>query len=222
MSEEEPTPGGIRAFFALFALFSIACICSRFDVILMQTPDIVALCALFAHGPLLFVAGILELRSRKEVDGDEMPAWMRLKDPFIKAGFTFSLTFLCVVSIQELGVEFGPVDPTPPAEWPLGKRAGWYGMFTFGFAGITYMALVGSVVPVLRAIAKPLRGGSLAVSVPVMALLGGGLAALIMWLGSLAPVQAGLDWLTALLDDPKIVVAMILVPLFISQALSKK
>lgn len=206
---ELPRDPVARPFFVLFTLFAIGSVASRFDLVLARTPEWLEVGVLFAHGPLLFVAALLESRMVQSTVG---PAWMRIRDPFVRAAFTFSLTYLCVIAIQVLDIELGPVDPTPPAEWPDVQRAGWFAMFTFGFAGITYMALVGAVVPILRFITRPLRWSSLWITIPIVALLGAGLASLLLWIFSWPAVQEGLAVVSEKLEDPPVLVAVLLVP----------
>ncbi len=146
---------------------------------------------------------------------------MRIRDPFVRAAFTFSLTYLCVVSIQVLDIELGPVDPTPPAEWPDAQRAAWFAMFTFGFAGITYMTLVGAVVPVLRFLLRPLRWTSLWITVPIVALLGAGIVSLVMWICSWPAVIDRLSYAGEKLEEPPILVAVLLVPIFLEMLFAR-
>ena len=111
-SAEEPTPPGTRAFFVFFALVGALGVASRFDVVLGRLPPLLAEGLLLVHGPLLFVAGLLERRLRPEED--DGPTWMAIRDRAVRAGFTLSFTTLTIATLQAFDIALGPIDPTPP------------------------------------------------------------------------------------------------------------
>ncbi|HJK99871.1 MAG TPA: hypothetical protein RMH85_23175 [Polyangiaceae bacterium LLY-WYZ-15_(1-7)] len=210
-SAEEPTPPGTRAFFVFFALVGALGVASRFDVVLGRLPPLLAEGLLLVHGPLLFVAGLLERRLRPEED--DGPTWMAIRDRAVRAGFTLSFTTLTIATLQAFDIALGPIDPTPPESFPLAQRALWYAGFSFGMGFANYLAAVGTLVPALRAVARPVLHAPLAAGAGVMALLGAGVAFGLRWAAEQAAVQEGLGSLAGWLERPEVLVGLIVVPL---------
>lgn len=159
-------PSTLAPFFALTALFHAASVASRFDVVAAEIPASVTAAILFAQLPLLLVEGYFEGRldygegsglSKTGGSGAEPPTWMRIKSQPVKVAFTFGFLFLVTVVMQTWNVSLGPIDPTPPKEWPVAQRAGWFAMFTAGMFFPNYLAAASSLIPALRTITAPLR-----------------------------------------------------------------
>jgi hypothetical protein len=82
---------------------------------------------------------------------------MRIQSRPIKLAFTFGFVYITLVALQTWHVSFGPVNPSPPAEWPTAQRAFWFAMLTVGMSFPFYVAATSSLIPVLRALTWPMR-----------------------------------------------------------------
>lgn len=223
MSRDSDAPEGrdgiSRPFFVLMSLFGALSIASRFDEVLAITPGWVVTAILFLHGPLLCVAALLESRMGRKDFG---PTWMQIKDPWAKRAFTLSFTYLSVMVVQVFDLELGPVDPTPPDTFPLPQRAMWFAMFTFGMGFANYLAVVELVVPPLGLLVRPFRRGHLVWTVPIVALLGAGIMLGLDRVLSIPAVDAGIAQLVVLLEDPQVMVAIIVGPLLLGSVLRRR
>lgn len=211
-------------FFPLFALIGIAATVSRFDEVMARVPELFIDLILFVQVPLLCVAGLLEVRARgvKEESGPDLPEWMKMRGRWKKAAFTFSFTALSIAALQVLDVELGPADPSPPPEWDLQKRAQFFAITAFGMGMINYMAAVDMLLPPLRFLAKPFRTGVLWVTVPFMFILGGAIAAGFVYVVAIPVVSDGIDQLTTWMDEPYVIIGLIVGPLVLAQLIPSK
>ncbi|MFK8001051.1 MAG: hypothetical protein AB8H86_15755 [Polyangiales bacterium] len=211
-------------FFPLFALVGIAATVSRFDEVMARVPELFIDLILFVQVPLLCVAGLLEVRARgvKKDSGPDLPEWMKMQGRWKKAAFTFSFTALAIAALQVLDVELGPADPSPPPEWELSKRAQYFAMTAFGMGMVNYMAAVDMLLPPLRFLAKPFRTGVLWATVPFMLLIGAGIAAGFVYVVEIPVVSDGIAQLTTWMEEPYVVIGMIVGPILLAQMMPSK
>jgi len=148
-------PRKLAPFFVLTALVHAASVATRFDALAAQIPADLQSAILFAQLPLLLVEGYFE--GMLEYGPGVGPVWMRIKSRPVKLSFTFAFIYLVTVVFQTWGISLGPLDPTPPKEWPEMQRAAWFAMFTGGMFFPNYLAATSSIIPALRALTSPLR-----------------------------------------------------------------
>jgi hypothetical protein len=176
-------PSTLAPFFALTGLFHALSVASRFDVLAEQIPSSVSAAILFAQLPLLLVEGYFE--GRLDYGDGVGPTWMRIKSKPVKISFTFAFLFLVTVIMQTWNISLGPIDPTPPKEWPMQQRALWFAMFTGGMFFPNYLAAAASLIPALRTITAPLRKIPAIAAVAIASLVGVAAGyALVMALGN--------------------------------------
>jgi len=198
-------PSKLAPFFVVTALFHVASVASRFDVVAAMIPTPVQQGILFAQLPLLLVGGYFE--GMLDYGEGVGPVWMRIKSRPVKVSFTFAFIYLVTVILQTWNVSLGPLDPTPPKQWPEMQRAGWFAMFTAGMFFPNYLAATSSLIPALRTITAPLRRLPGIAAVGIASVLGVGLGyALVVALAS-AKLGAGVgkanDFWESLQSDPK-------------------
>lgn len=150
-------PSRLAPLFVLTALVHAAALVTRFDVLRAQVPELVHAAVLCAALPLLLITGYFESRLDYGPPMTGLPVWMQINSRPVKWSLTLAFTYLAVVAVQTLDWSFGPVDPTPPAEWPTAQRAQWFFTFTLGMAFANYLAATSVLVPALRLLSKPLR-----------------------------------------------------------------
>jgi len=165
-------PRKLAPFFVVAALFHAASVATRFDVLAAQIPASVQAGILFAQLPLLLVGGYFE--GMLDYGPGVGPVWMRIKSRPVKLSFTFAFVYLVTVILQTWNVSLGPLDPTPPKEWPEMQRAGWFAMFTAGMFFPNYLAATSSLIPALRAITAPLRKLPSVAAVAIASVIGVG------------------------------------------------
>lgn len=189
-----------------------------------RVPELFVDAILFVQLPLLCVGGLLEVRFRgaKEDAGPDLPEWMTMKGRWKKAAFTFSFTALAIAALQVLDVELGPADPSPPLEWPLQKRAQYFAITAFGMGMVNYMAAVDLLLPPLRFLAKPFRTGVLWATVPLMLIVGAALAAGFVYVVGIPVVSDGIDTLTTWMEEPYVIIGMIVGPILLAQMMPSK
>ncbi len=163
-------PKKLAPFFVLTALFHIASVASRFDVVAEKIPASAQAGILFAQLPLLLVGGYFE--GMLDYGEGVGPVWMRIKSRPVKWSFTFAFIFLVTVILQTWDISLGPLDPTPPKEWPMAQRAGWFAMFTAGMFFPNYLAATSTLIPALRAITSPLRKMPKVVATAIASVIG--------------------------------------------------
>lgn len=175
MSRRGLEPRALAPFFVLAALFHLVCLASRFDEVAVRLPPGVAAGLLLATFPLLFVEGYFESRIDYGDKLESLPMWMQIDSGPVKAAFTLAFTYLSVVILQSFDIAIGPVDPTPPEEWPMAQRALWFGGFSLGMCFPNYLATASILLPPLRAIGRIGQRLTGPVAVLLLAALGGGL-----------------------------------------------
>lgn len=147
-------PSTLAPFFALTAVFHAACVASRFDEVAKMLPTGIAGGLLIATFPLIFIEGYFESRLDYGKQMDSLPLWMKIDSRPVKMSFTFAFTYLGIVILQTWDVGIGPIDPTPPPEWPLAQRAQFFGTMTLAMFFPNYLAATGFFVPGLRFLGK--------------------------------------------------------------------
>jgi hypothetical protein len=161
--------------FALIALVFAAGVVSCFDVVAAVVPPAVHAGLLVAAFPLILITGYFESRIDHGDAGTNFPLWMRIRSRSLKWALTLGFTYLVIVLVQTLDWELGPIDPSPPLEWPPAARAAWFGGFSFGMFFANYLTTTSFLVPVLRALAWPARLLPTVLAVLLMTALGLGL-----------------------------------------------
>lgn len=202
------SPKALAPFFSLLALFHVVAIGTRFDFVALFVPDVVASAILLAHFPLLLVAGWFEGRIDYGESSVDLPMWMRINSKPVRLAFTFAFTYLGIVVLQTWDISIGPIDPSPPTDWPLGQRAMWFGMMSAGMFFPNYLAAAGALIPVLRAITTPFRRLPAVVALVLLSIVGTGLGFGAVILLSNQPVASGIGAVQAFLDAPAIAVGM--------------
>ena len=149
------SPRSVAPLFVLTGLIHAASVASRFDVVAAELPASLVTAILFLQLPLLLVEGYFE--GRLDYGPGVGPVWMRIKSRPVKIAFTFGFLYLVIVVMQTWDLSIGPIDPTPPKEWPAMQRAAWFAMFSAGMFFPNYLAAAGSLIPALRVITSPLR-----------------------------------------------------------------
>ena len=167
-------PGRLAPFFVLTALGHAAAVVSRFDEVARRLPPMVASTVLLGTVAMLFVEGYFEGRLSYGPTLEGLPLWMRIKSRPVKASFTFAFSYLAIVALQTWDISIGPIDPTPPPEWPLATRAQWFAIFTFGMSFANYLAATSILIPLLRILTRPLRALPGFVGVALASILGVG------------------------------------------------
>ncbi len=148
-------PSTLTPFFVLTALFHALSVATRFDLVAAMLPPELKGAVLFAQLPLLLVEGYFE--GMLDYGPGVGPTWMRIKSGPVKVAFTFGFLYLVIVALQTWDISLGPIDPTPPKQWPEAQRALWFAGFTAGMFFPNYLAAAGTLIPALRVITAPLR-----------------------------------------------------------------
>lgn len=205
------SPKAMAPFFVITGLLHLLAIASRFPELAALLPPGLSTAILVAHVPLVLVEGYFEGRLTYGASMAQMPLWMRIDSRPVKFAFTFAFVYLCVVIFQTWDINLGPVDFSPPEEWPLAQRAGWFAMFTVGFAFPNFLAATGLLIPALRVITKPLRALPGVISVLLLVAIGGAAA----WFGleqiPVAAISARVAaWKALIESDPQIAVTVAL------------
>jgi len=209
----------------VFHAFSVA---SRFDVVAAQIPDSVSAAIMFAQLPVLLVEGYFE--GRLDYGEGVGPTWMRIKSQPVKIAFTFAFLYLVTVIMQTWNISLGPIDPTPPKEWPTAQRAGWFAMFTAGMFFPNYLAAAASLIPALRTITAPLRKLPAIVALAIASIVGVGAGyALVVAIGNAtlgSKIGSAQAMWQALQENPKIALplalAMTWIPILFGLVIDRK
>jgi hypothetical protein len=218
-------PKTLAPLFILTALLHAASVATRFDVVLAELPAGLASAIIFAQLPLLLVEGYFE--GRLDYGPNQIgPVWMRIKSQPVKVAFTFAFVFLVIVVLQTWSISIGPIDPTPPKEWAVEQRAGWFAMFTVGMFFPNYLAASSTLIPALRVITAPLRKLPTAVAVIIASVVGLGAGwGLVEVLGSADLGKGATAW-KALKENPTtalpVALAIVWVPILLGMVLSRK
>lgn len=225
MPDKDLKPGAADPLFVLIALVFAFAVASRFDHLTALLPDHVHVALLFAAFPLLLVAGYYE--ARIDHGSPSFPLWIRIQSGPLKWSLTLGFTFLAILLVQTLDWEFGPVDPSPPLEWPLAGRAAWFAMFSFGLFFANYLVTVEFLIPVLRLLTWPARLLPPTIAVVLVISLGLGLGYLALQQVSAADVDSSLvARARSLLADPShgaiLTVALTTVPVLLAPLLRRR
>jgi len=168
-------PSALAPLFALTAIFHALTVATRFDEVARALPAGVAGGLLLATFVLILVEGYFESRLDYGDSSSSLPLWMRINSKPVKLSFTFAFTYLAIVVLQTWDIGIGPIDPTPPPEWPLAQRAQWFGMMTVGMFFPNYLAATGALVPILRKFGQLLHGLPAFLGILVSGVVGAGL-----------------------------------------------
>lgn len=207
------SPSTVAPFFILVALINIFAVATRFDALAAKLPPELGPALMIGQFPLLLLAGYFEGRIDYGPQMKELPLWMRLDSKPVKVAFTFAFIYIACVALQTWDVSIGPMDPTPPAQWPLKQRAMWFTIFTAGFFFPFYLAATGALIPVLRVVTKPLRALPSAVGAILALVIGGGLGILVFAAATDSEVKAFIKMLKAMYTaHPEIGVALTALP----------
>ena len=221
-------PSTLAPLFILTGLFHALSVASRFDVVAAQIPESVSAAIMFAQLPLLLVEGYFE--GRLDYGPGVGPTWMRIKSQPVKIAFTFAFLYLVTVIMQTWQISLGPIDPTPPKEWPTAQRAGWFAMFTAGMFFPNYLAAASSLIPALRAITAPLRKLPAIVALVIASLVGVGAGyGLVVAIGNAtlgSKIGSAQAMWSALQENPTIALplalAMVWVPILFGLVIDRK
>jgi hypothetical protein len=139
------------------SLVHLAAVATLFDGFHDDIPPAAGPILMIAQFPLILLSGYFEGRIDYGENIVDLPLWMRINSKPVKLAFTLAFIYVAVAVLQRWDVEIGPIDPTPPKEWPEQKRLMWFGIFTVGMFFPFYLAATGILIPALRFITKPLR-----------------------------------------------------------------
>jgi len=173
-------PAKVAPYFVLVTLVHVGAVITRFDQVDKHLPEAVKLAIMVAQFPLIMLSGYFEGRLDYGPPMEGFPTWMQIRSRPVKLAFTFAFIYLSCVSLQTLDVEIGPIDPSPPDEWPQAQRAAWFAMFTAGMFFPFYLATTGILIPILRVLTKPLRAIPALLGALLALVVGGGLGLLVM------------------------------------------
>lgn len=234
-ADYSPRPGFFKAsslapFFLLTALFHAACVATRFEEVAAVLPAGVAGGLLIATFPLLFIEGYFESRIDYGNRLDSLPLWMRIDSRPVKMSFTFAFTYLAIVVLQTWDISIGPIDPTPPPEWPVARRAQWFGTMTLAMFFPNYLAATSTLVPGLRFVGKLFHELPPYVGVGVLGTVGVGVGygvgILLQNAAATSTVTAVQDTWTSITDEPAVAIGLafggVLVPMIFGVILGKK
>ncbi|MCX5746400.1 MAG: hypothetical protein NT062_28315, partial [Proteobacteria bacterium] len=125
-------PRTVAPYFTIVTLIHVAAVASRFDLIAAKLPQAVQLAIMVGQFPLILLSGYFEGRLDYGPPMEGFPTWMQIRSRPVKLAFTFAFIYLCCVTLQTWDISIGPIDPTPPDEWPQAQRAAWFAMFSAG------------------------------------------------------------------------------------------
>jgi len=204
-------PRTVAPYFILVALIHAASVATRFDLVAAKVPAAVQLAIMIGQAPLLVLSGYFEGRLAYGTEGSGLPRWMRIRSAPVKLAFTFAFVYIATVTLQTLHFKIGPIDPTPPLAFPPTQRALWFAMFTAGMFFPFYLAAAGGLIPVLRALTRPLHVLPEAVGAIVALGLGGALGVGIFALATKTSLGTFVDRLHAAVEaDPQLSVGVTL------------
>ena len=173
-------PSKVAPYFILVGLIHAFAVATRFDG--FKIPPEVGAALMIGQFPLIMLSGYFEGRIDYGEQMVELPLWMRIKSKPVKIAFTFAFIYISCVALQTWNVSVGPIDPTPPVQWTLEKRAMWFAMFTAGMFFPFFLAATGLLIPVLRFITRPLRALPAAAGALIAIVAGGGIGILVFTL----------------------------------------
>jgi hypothetical protein len=174
---DRPQPG-LVPFFVLTTLLHGAAVLSRFDQFQVALPPVVHAALLCSQLPLLLLEAYFVDRLLTAETGPTMPTWMRIPAGPIRTSLALALTYLGLFTLQSWEISLGGIDPTPPIVWPLAQRLAWFSGFALLLTFPAYLAATTTLLPVLRALLRPLRALPAVLAVIVATGVGGGVGLL--------------------------------------------
>jgi hypothetical protein len=221
------SPSKVAPYFILVALIHAFAVATRFDAFAAKIPAAVGVALMIGQFPLIMLSGYFEGRIDYGEQMTELPLWMRIKSKPVKIAFTFAFIYISCVALQTWDVSVGPIDPTPPAQWPLEKRAMWFAMFTAGMFFPFYLAATGLLIPLLRFVTKPLRKLPSAAGALIAIAVGAGIGLLVFTLATNSKLKQFVAGIKAVFKEhPAIAVgvafASVFGPLLLGLVLGKK
>lgn len=183
-------PRKVAPYFLLVGLIHAFAVATRFDAFAAKIPPAVGVALMIGQFPLIMLSGYFEGRIDYGPTMENLPLWMRIKSAPVKIAFTFAFIYIACVALQTWNVSIGPIDPTPPTVWPLEKRAMWFAIFTAGMFFPFFLAATGLLVPLLRALTKPLRALPAAPGALIAIVVGGGIGVLVFALVTNSKLKA--------------------------------
>ncbi|NOY91305.1 MAG: hypothetical protein GXP55_08850 [Deltaproteobacteria bacterium] len=212
-------PRRLAPFFVLTALFHAICLVTRFDDVARVLPVGVGAGLLLATFPLLFIEGYFESRLDYGDASTSLPLWMRIKSRPVKLSFTFAFTYLAVVVLQTWDISIGPIDPTPPPEWPLAQRAQFFAMMSAGMFFPNYLAATSFLVPALRTLGTVAQRLPAFVAIFVLGLLGMGAGYGVVQAFASASIGSGIEsansMLSAITERPAVAIGLAFAGVFV-------
>jgi hypothetical protein len=172
-------PRSVAPYFVLVTLIHVAAVVSRFDVVAAKLPPTAPTIVMIVQFPLILLSGYFESKLDYGPSPSGFPRWMLIKSRPVKLAFTFAFIYISCVALQTWDVSIGPINPTPPAEWPVAQRAAWFAMFTAGMFFPFYLAATSLLIPILRVLVRPIRGLPAAVACIIALALGGGIGVVV-------------------------------------------
>jgi hypothetical protein len=121
------------------------------------------------------LSGYFESKLDYDPGRASLPKWMQITSRPVKLAFTFAFIYISCVALQTWDVSIGPINPSPPAEWPQAQRAAWFAMFTAGMFFPFYLAATGLLIPILRVLVRPLRALPSVIGCVIALAVGGGI-----------------------------------------------
>lgn len=227
MGHARLAPRTVAPYFVLVALIHAGSVATLFDLVAAKLPAPVPFAIMIGQFPLLVLSGFFEGQLAYEPALEGAPRWMRIRSVPVKLAFTFAFVYLAGVTLQTLHFSIGPLDPTPPLAFPPAQRALWFAMFTAGMFFPFYLAAAGGLIPVLRALTRPLRGLPRAAGAILALVLGGALGVGVFALATRTQLVAFIDRIQeALHASPGLAVgatlAVTLIPMVVGLALEAR
>ena len=199
----------IAAIFVFAALFHLAAAASRFPDLAALLPPGLAEALIPLFFALLMCQGLLVARHEGDV---QKLSWVA------KASFALAFVYLSLLVLQTWDISIGPVDPSPPEEWPLGQRGMWFGVMSVGMFFPNYLAAAAILIPALRVITAPFRALPLLPAMLLLTAVGAGLGYGAMLLLSSGEVAGQISAVQEVIsEDPGtaigVIFAMVWVPI---------
>lgn len=170
---DRPRPG-LVPFFALTTLLHGAAVLSRFDQFEAALPPVVHGALLCSQLPLLLLEAYFLDRLLASTSGPRLETWMRIPAGPMRWSLALALTYIALFSLQTWELSLGGIDPSPPEVWPPLQRLAWFSGFALILTFPAYLTATTTLLPVLRALLRPLRALPAALAVLLAIALGGG------------------------------------------------
>ena len=198
-----------------------------FNPLAAKLPASAPLAIMIAQFPLIVLSGYFEGRLDYGPQMESLPLWMRIPSKPVKLAFTFGFMYVAIVVLKTLHVSIGPMDPNPPASFPLQTQAMWFAMFSVGMFFPFYLAATGLLIPILRVLTKPLRALPLAVGAIIALAVGAAAGFIIFALATKTKLTAFVDMVHATINsNPLLAVGvtlgLIFIPMLIGVILEKR